>query len=82
MLHRLNPFRYDFDTQRLADFNNRRDYLPSLRRCHNWNDQLSINLQSTGLQLEQADYGGVTCTKIVYLYVDTKLLYPLDIPSN
>ena len=49
MLHRLDPFRHDLNTQGLADFNDRRDNLPSLRRCYNWNDQLPINLQSAGL---------------------------------
>ena len=79
VLHRLDPFGYDFDVERAADFDNRANETALSGGAHDRRDQLTVDLQPPRLDLGQADDRRIAAAEIVDLDVDAERLDLLDV---
>ena len=81
MSHRLDAFGDDLDTERLSDFDDGRDESLLRQRRHDGRDQFSIDLQTSGRQLDEARDRRVARAKIIDFDVNAERLdfmYGLD----
>src|SRR5690606_15068900 len=82
LLARLDALGGDLDAERAADADDGADEPALRRRGGDLGEELPVELQSLGLELEQARDGGVAGAEIIEADVDAELAEVIEVPAR